>query len=118
MHAQNAVFNNSSDWQAVKKITKGFPELDIVPSLALIVESIHSADGLRFMVASQYKEIFRVFNLIGHQEAHHLNRVLSSIDIVSKEKVVLIWRKACEVEESQKVIILPMSIACYLNWSL
>lgn len=44
MHGEDLLINDGSDWQAIEAICEGFPQLDIVSSLALIVEAIDSVD--------------------------------------------------------------------------
>ena len=65
MHGENPLVNNRSNRKAVKAISKGLPKLDVISSLALVVEAINAVDAGRFVIAAQEKEIFRVFDLVG-----------------------------------------------------
>ena len=47
MHGEDLLINNGGDWQAIKAIRKSLPQLDVVSSLALIVEAVDSIDGGR-----------------------------------------------------------------------
>ncbi len=67
------------------------------------------------MVASQDEEIFWVFYLVGQKEADSFQRLLASIDIVTKEQVVCFGRKSAILEQSQQIVILAMNIATNLN---
>jgi hypothetical protein len=64
VHCEDLLVNDGSNWQAVKAISKGLPQLDIVPSLALVVETVYAVDGGAFVVAAENEEIFRIFDLV------------------------------------------------------
>ena len=65
MHAKDFFINDSCNWKTVEAIGKGFPQFDIVSTLAFIIKAIDSINGSALVVASEKEEIFRVFNLIG-----------------------------------------------------
>lgn len=64
MHGKDLLVNDGSDWQAVEAVSECLPQLNIVPSLALVVETVYAVDGRAFVVASENEEIFRVFDLV------------------------------------------------------
>ena len=64
MHCKDFLVDDGSDWQAVEAISEGLPQLDIVPSLALVVETVYAVDGGAFVVAAENEEIFRIFDLV------------------------------------------------------
>jgi hypothetical protein len=72
MHGEDFLINDSGDWQAVEAIRKSLPQLDVVSSLALIIETIDSVDGRTLVVSSQDEEILWVFDLVCQQEADGL----------------------------------------------
>jgi hypothetical protein len=72
MHAKNFLVNDSCNWETVETISKCFPELDVVASLALIIESIDSVDGCALVVSSEEEEIFWILDLIGQEQANSL----------------------------------------------
>jgi hypothetical protein len=65
MHCEDFLVNDCCNWQAIKAVSKRLPELDVVSSLALIVETIDPIDGGTFVVAAQDEEVFRIFDLVG-----------------------------------------------------
>jgi hypothetical protein len=69
------------------------------------------------VVATQDEEIFGIFNLVCEEEADSLKRLLSSINVVSKEKVVGLWWKSTIFKQAEKIVILAVNIAAYLNGS-
>ena len=64
MHSENFLVNDGGDGKAVETVGESFPELDVVPPLALIVKSIYAIDGSALMIASQDEEVLRIFDLV------------------------------------------------------
>jgi hypothetical protein len=64
VHCEDFLVNDSSDWQAVEAISEGLPQLDVIPSLALVVETVYAVDGGAFVVAAENEEIFRILDLV------------------------------------------------------
>ncbi len=110
MHAEDFLIDDCGNRQAVKAVGESFPQLDIVSSLALIIEPIYSVNGSALVVSSQQEEVFGVFHLVGQQEAHGLHALLASVHIVPEEKVVGIGREAAILKESQQVVVLAMDV--------
>ena len=52
MHGEDLLVNDGSDWQAIKAIREGLPELDIVPPLAFVVEAVDTVNGSTLMIAT------------------------------------------------------------------
>ncbi len=51
------------DWQAVEAVCEYFPQPDIVPPFALIVEAIDPVDGGALVVTPQQEKILRILDL-------------------------------------------------------
>jgi phage tail sheath gpL-like len=62
------------------------------------------------VVASEDEEVFGVFDLVREQQADGLERLLSSVDIVSKEEVVGLWGEGSVLEQTQQIVILAVDI--------
>ena len=63
--------------------------------LTLIVKSIDAVYARAFVIASQHEEVFWVFDLVGQHQADGLDRLLSSVDVVTKEEIVgLPWESS------------------------
>lgn len=118
MHTENLVVDNSAYRDDVEAKSKLFPYLDVVPSLALIVEPIHSINGLALVVSSKHEEVIWVFNFVSQQKADCFDTLLSSVNVVSNEKefVVLAWVSR-HIEKPEKVEVLPMHITKNFNRS-
>lgn len=70
------------------------------------------------MIASQQKEVFRVLDLVSEEKTDGLQGLLSSVDIVTQEKVVGIRRETTELKKSKKIVVLAVNITNDLDRSL
>ena len=70
------------------------------------------------MIASQQEEVLRIFDFISKQQGNCLDRLLTSINIVSEEEIVGLRWETSVFKNSQQVIILAMHISTDLQWSL
>ena len=64
MHGENLFVNNSRNGQAVEAVGESLPQLDIVSSLAFVVETIDTVDRSALVVATQDEEVLGVLNLV------------------------------------------------------
>jgi len=67
MAAEDLFVDDGGHGEAVEAVGEGFPQLDAVPPLALVVESVNSVDAGTLVVAAQEEEVFRVFDLVSKQ---------------------------------------------------
>jgi hypothetical protein len=111
MHAEDLLVNDGCDRETVEAVGEGLPQLDVVPTLALVVEPVYAVDRCALMVATQQEEVLRVLNLVGEEEADGLEGLLATVNVVSEEEVVGIGRESAVLEESQKIVVLAMDIA-------
>lgn len=118
MHGKNLLVDDSGDRKAVEAIGEGLPKLDVVATLALVVEAIDSVDRGALVVTSEDEEIFGVLDLVGKEQANSLKRLLTSVDVVTEEEVVGLGREATVLEESEEIVVLSVDITADLNWSL
>jgi len=101
MHGEDLLINDSGNWQAIEAIRKCLPQLDVVTSLALIIETVDSVDGSTFMISSQDEEVLGVFDFVCQQETDGLQGLFTSINIVAEKEVVCFGREAAILEESE-----------------
>jgi len=83
VHCKDLLIDDGCNWQAVETVCECFPQLDVVSSLAFVVETVNSVDRCTFVIASQNEEVFGVFDLVCKQQAYRLKGLLASIDIVA-----------------------------------
>lgn len=115
MHCEDLLVNNGSNGQAVKAVSKGLPQLNVISSLALVVEAVDAVDRGAFVITAEDEEVLWVFDLVRKQEADRLQRLLSSVDVVTQEEVVGFRWESTVFEESQEIVILAVDIAANLN---
>jgi len=83
VHCENLLIDNGGNWQAVEAIRECLPQLDVISTLALIVESVYTVDRGALVVTAENEEIFRVLDLVRQQQADSLERLLASVDVVA-----------------------------------
>lgn len=66
------------------------------------------------MVATQDEEVLWVLNLVGQKKADGLERLLATVDVITKEKVVCLWRETAVFEKTEEVIVLTVDVAADL----
>lgn len=72
VHGEDLLVDNGGNWEAVEAIGKRLPQLDVVSSLALIVESVDAVDRRALVVAAQDEEVLGVLDLVGEKQADGL----------------------------------------------
>ena len=92
VHTEDLVVDDGANWKHIEAEAELFPDLNVVPSLALIIKSIHSVDRLALVVASQKIEMLRVLDFVGQQKDDGLDALLSSVNVVSYEEELLVTR--------------------------
>ena len=98
MHTNNLVINDSTAGQAIKGVAKLLPHFYREATAALVIESVNTVDTSTFMVAAEKKEILRILDLVSEKETNDFQRLLSTINVVSQEKVVGLRRGGVIVE--------------------
>lgn len=66
------------------------------------------------MVSSQDEKVFRVLDFIRQKQADSLKRLLASVDIVTKEKIIGFGGETTVLKETQQVVILSMDVTFWL----
>ena len=115
VHCENLFVNNGSNRQAIEAVGEGFPELDVISPLALIVETIDTVDGCAFMVAAKHEEVLRVLDLVCKKQADGFERLLASVYIIAEEEVVRLGGEAAIFKQTEKIVVLTVYIATDLN---
>ena len=119
VHGEDLLVDDGSDGQAVEAISESLPKLDVVSSLALIVETVDAVDGSALVVTAENEEVLGVLDLVCQQKADGLERLLATVDVVTEEEVVGLGREAAVFEETEKVVVLAVDITADLKkWSV
>lgn len=115
MHGEDLLVNDGRNGQAVEAVGECLPELDIVSSLALVIEAVDTVDGGTLMVAAQNEEVLGVLDLVGKKQADGLERLLATVDVITKEQIVGLRRESTVLEKTQEVVVLSVDITADLE---
>lgn len=69
VHGEDLLVNDSSNGETVEAVGEGLPKLDVVSTLALVVETVDTVDGSTLVVAAQNEEVLGILDLVGQQQA-------------------------------------------------
>lgn len=84
MKAENLVLNQSGEREIVEEVGEVLPNVRIsVFTQAFVVKSVDLCDLSRFMVSTKNCDALRVTNFQSNKECDGLNRVVSTVNIVT-----------------------------------
>jgi hypothetical protein len=83
VHGEDLLVDDSGDRQAVEAVGESLPQLDVVSSFALVVETVDAVDRGALVVATEDEEVLGVLDLVREQEAYGLEGLLAAVDIVT-----------------------------------
>ena len=110
MHTKDFSTHDSSHGQTVEAVRKRLPELDVVPTFALVIESIDPVDACTLVVPTKEEEVLRVLDLVRQQQTDGLERLFAPVDIVTQEKIVGMTWELSIFKESQEVKVLTVDV--------
>ena len=111
METEDVAFNNTCEWQVVEQRSEVLPDVGIsVLSKAFIIETVDLGDLLALVVTSEDGDSVRVSDLEGDEESHSLNGVVSSVDVVSHEEIVVFGQLTSNSEKFFEIIELTVNI--------
>ena len=83
------VLNESGKGKIVEQVREVPPDIRVaVLPQALVVEAIHLRDLPRFVVSAQDRHAVAIAQFESNEKRDSLNRVVSSVDIITHEEVV------------------------------
>lgn len=86
MKAEDLILNDSCKWQVVEKFNEHLPNVRIsVLSQTFIIKSIDLSGGSRLMITSKDGDSLWISNLKCYQKRYGLNRVVTTVYIVTHE---------------------------------
>jgi hypothetical protein len=115
VHGEDLLINDGSNGKAVEAIGESLPELDVVPALALIVETVDTVNRGTLVVSTQNEEVLGVLDLVRKEKADGLERLLATVDIITEEKVVGLRRETAVFEETEEIVVLAVDITANLE---
>lgn len=72
VHGEDLLIDDGGNGQAVKAVGEGLPQLDVVATLAFVVEAVDAVDRRALVVTPQDEEVFRILDLVGQEQADGL----------------------------------------------
>lgn len=72
MHGEDLLVDDSSNGEAVEAVGERLPQLNVVATLALVVESIDTVNRCALVVATENEKVLGVLDLVREQEADGL----------------------------------------------
>lgn len=115
MHGKDLLVNDGGNGQAVEAVGKRLPQLDVVASLALVVEAVDTVDRCTLVITTENEKVLGILDLVCQQQTDGLERLLAAIYVVAEEEVVGLWWKASVLEETQEVVVLAVNVAANLS---
>lgn len=67
------------------------------------------------MISTQDKKVLGILDLVGEKQTDGLQRLFSSVYVVSEEQVICLGRKSSILEEAEKIVILAVNITANLH---
>jgi len=91
VEAEDAILDNGCERQEVEEGCEVLPDIgvSILPQ-ALIIKAVHLSDLLALMIASQNCDTVWESDLEADEKGDCLDRVVSAIDVVSHEQIVVV----------------------------
>lgn len=111
MHAQDFLVNQRSNGQAVEAISESFPNSDVEPPFAFIIEPVNSVNRGALVISPQQEKVLRVLDLVSQEEADGFEGLFATIYVVAEEEVVRLWWEAAVLEKPEQVEELPVHVA-------
>ena len=75
------------------------------------MNAIHRRD---FVVTTKEKEVLRVFDLVGKEQANSLKGLLAIVHVIAKKEVVSLWWESSILEPTEQIIVLAVNISANL----
>ena len=116
VNTENFACYDSCNWQCVECVDERLPDLHITTPLAFVVESVHSGDVGAFVVAAKQEEVLWVSNLVAQKQQDSFETLLATVDVVTEEEVVGLWRETTVLEETEEVVVLAVNVTADLEF--
>lgn len=114
MHREDLLVNDSGNRQAVEAVGKRLPQLDVVPSFALVVEAVNAIDRGALVVPAQDEEVLGILDLVCEEQADGLERLLATVYVVAEEQIVRFGWETAILEQAEQIIVLAVDITANL----
>ena len=117
VHADDLVVDDGAAGEAVEGVAEGLPKLDREAAAALVVEAVDAVDAGALVVAAEDKEVLGILDFVGKEEAHDLEGLLATVDVVAEEEVVGLGGEAAVLKQTEEVGVLSMDVTANFDGS-
>ena len=112
MEAEDLVLDHSGEGQVVKELCELLPHVGVsILTEALVIEPVYLSDLSRLVVSSEDSKSVLIADFKSDEQGYGLDRVVSSVDVVTHEEVVGIGRVSTNLEELTQVVELTVDVA-------
>lgn len=80
-----------------------------------VIKAVNSIYTCTLVVAPKDEEVLRIFDLVCQKQANSLKRLLASVYVVAKEKVIGLWWEAAILEKAEQIVVLPVNVT-FWRW--
>jgi len=115
VHCKNLFVDDGGNRQAVEAIGESLPKLDVIPTLTLVVKAVDAVDRCALMIATKDEKVLRILDFVRKEQADGLERLLATVNIITKEEVVCLWREAAVFEQTKQIVVLAVDITANLT---
>jgi hypothetical protein len=109
--AKDFLVNECGTGEAIEGVRKDLPQLDRMPSFALVVKAVDTVDRGALVVPPDAEKILGILDLVGQDEHRAFDTLLPAVDVVSQKQVVCVRGEAPVFEDPEHVVELPVNIA-------
>ena len=69
------------------------------------------------MITAQDEEVLWILDLVREEQADGFEGLFAAVHVIAQEEVVRFWWEAAVLEESQKIVVLPVNVAADLVYT-
>ena len=114
VQAEDLTVHKGCQWEIIKQVGEVFPHIRVaIFAQTLVIEPVDLGDLAGFVVSSQNRDTVLETDLEADQQAHGLDGVVASIDIVSHEQVVGVWGLSAHLEKLHQIVELSMHVTAH-----
>ena len=103
-NTEDAALHQGAQWELTQNLYEAFPELDIVQTLAFIIETSMSSHLRNLVMTTKQMNMIWKLTLVDQQSDQHIATLATSVDIIPQEKVGRLFRRTCSGEDLVQLI--------------
>lgn len=100
------VIDEGGEGEEIEQVGEEPPHVSVsVFAETLVVEAVDLCNLSRLVVSPEDRDAVAVSKLHGDEEGDGLDRVITTVDVVTHEEVVCVWRVAPDAEKLGKIVL-------------